>query len=116
MKFVTEEHEKFYDDHADIARRSTDYSALVYTLGIDDECRRHFANIYNAKDRSIIPDSLHEGWQTSASMRICRLAFNLFTWHTPADDDPDEYTPKNLLSNLDDEHKRGALLAMTYFA
>lgn len=114
MKFASNEHEQFYNDHADIADLGDDYAALVYTLGISPSCREHFDRLYN--QQQIIPDGLHEGWQTGASIRITRLAFNLFTWQTIEGDDPENYTPKELFSGLDEIHRQGVLLAMTYFA
>ena len=55
-------------------------------------------------------------WQTGSSSRITRLAFNLFTWRTIEEDDPANYTPKELFSGLDEINRQGVLLAMTYFA
>lgn len=116
MKFVSDEHEQFYNDHADIAGSSPDFSALVYTLGINASCREHFGRLYDTQSRCIIPAGLFEGWQTGASKRITRLAFNLFTWQTAEGDEPEKYTPKELFSSLDEQNRQGALLALTYFA
>lgn len=116
MKFVSPEHEQFYNDNAAIADRGEEYAALVYTLGISRDCRAHFSRLYDPKERLIIPAGLFEGWQTGASRRITRLAFNLFTWQTAEGDNPAEYTPKELFSSLDETHRQGALLAIAYFA
>ena len=35
----------------------------------------------------IKPECLHQGWQTSGSVRVVRLAFNLYTDGTPSVDD-----------------------------
>lgn len=113
MEFCTKEHEAFFNDHKDIAERGHDYAALVYTLGINSECREHFQRLYND---GINPDALRDSWQTGASTRITRLAFNLFTWHIAAGDDPTAYTPINLLSGLDDDQRRGAIAAIALFA
>lgn len=119
MKFTSKAHEDFYNDHAAITARGDDYKALIYTLGIDQACREHFSRLYDPADRviiMIITAWLFEGWQTGASRRITRLAFHLFTWQTAEGDDPAEYTPRNLFSNLDETHRQGALLALAYFA
>lgn len=116
MEFISKEQERFYNDHADIAERGDDYRALIYTLGINGETRRHFSRLYDPQDRCIITAGLNEGWQTGASKRITRLAINLFTWQTAEGDEPANYTPKELFSGLDAENRQGALYAISYFA
>lgn len=115
MKFTTAEHEHFYKTHTNDSDEN-EKKALVYTLGIDYECRNHFSHLYNTKLNCIRPEGLREGWQTGASMRITRLAFHLFTWQTVEGDDPEKYTPIELFSNLDTSHRQGVLLALAYFA
>lgn len=116
MQFANDEHERFYNDHADITARGRDYAALVYTLGISGSCRQHFARLYDAKDRSINPDALADGWQTGSSRRIARAAFNLFTYQIPEGESAEDYTPKELFSSLDGDARRGMALALYYFA
>lgn len=116
MKFVSDGHKQFFNDHSDITERGDDFAALIYTLGISPTCREHFDRLYNPAERSIISAGLNEGWQTGASKRITRLAYNLFTWHTIDGDDPEQYTPKSLFSSLDDTHRTGALYAIMYYA
>lgn len=115
MKFTTSEHEQFYKTHTNESDEN-EKKALVYTLGIDDDCRSHFDHLYTANLNCIRPEGLREGWQTGASIRITRLAFNLFTWQTVEGDDPEKYTPIELFSNLDTSHRQGVLLALAYFA
>lgn len=116
MQFVSEEHKRFYEENRSITEKGRDFQALVYTLGINPDCRKRFSRMYNDEERVIIPDVIFEGWQTSGSVRITRLAFHLFTWHAMEDDEPENYFPKNLFHGLDDTHRQGALLALTYFA
>lgn len=116
MYFVSDEHKAFYDDHTAIRSHGSDYDALIYTLGISDSCRKHLSALYDEKKRLIKPEGLQEGWQTSASVRISRLALHLFTHNVVPDDDPLLYTPKELLSGLDDSHRTGAIYAMMYYA
>ena len=116
MKFVSDEHKKFYEENQSITSMGIDFEALVYTIGINADCRKHFSHMYNNNTRCIISDALHEGWQTGASRRITRLAFNLFTWSIAEGDNPDMYCPKNLFYCLDHIHRQGVLLALEYFA
>ena len=116
MTFVSDEHKKFYYDHQSITSLGPDYKALVYTLGINPDCREHFFELYDVKDQCIFRDAIDENWQTGSSRSITRLAFNLFTWSVPSTDSPVNYSPKYLFWNLGDIQRHGALLAIEYFA
>lgn len=115
MKFVNQEHENFFITNSEKGH-GKDYKALVYTLGIDDMCRQHFSELYNADTETINTKALTAGWQTGASRRITRLAFHLFTWEIPECENDSDYTVKALFESLDDLHREGALLAIKYFA
>ena len=43
--------------------------------------------IYNFKTGCVKPECLHEGWQTSGSAKVVRIAFNLYCNGTPSADD-----------------------------
>lgn len=117
LYFVTPEQEQFYRDHESTAdARGDDSAALVYILGISETCRDHFRDIYDSADNSIKPEALRAPWQTGSSVKLTRLAFNLFTWQTAPGDDPDKYTPKALFSGLDADQSRAAAQALLYFA
>ena len=60
---------------------------MIYILGISEDTRNHFSQIYDIKSGFIKPECLHQGWQTSGSVRVVRLAFNLYTDGTPSVDD-----------------------------
>ena len=88
MVFNSEEHEKFYYEKLEQARHQDCYhKALIYILGISEDTRNHFSQIYDIKSGFIKPECLHQGWQTSGSVRVVRLAFNLYTDGTPSVDD-----------------------------
>ena len=88
MVFANEEHEKFYFEKLEKARYQDCYhKALIYILGISEDTRNHFSQIYDIKSGYIKPECLHQGWQTSGSVRVVRLAFNLYTDGTPSVDD-----------------------------
>ena len=87
MVFADEEHEKFYIEKLGQARYQDCYhQALIYVLGISRDTREHFDQIYNIKTGNIRPKCLNEGWQTSGSVKVVRLAFNLYTNGTPSVD------------------------------
>ena len=61
--------------------------ALCYCLGINKDTRRNVDRIYNFKTGCVKPECLHEGWQTSGSAKVVRIAFNLYCNGTPSVDD-----------------------------
>ncbi len=88
MVFANEEHERFYYEKLEQARYQDCYhKALIYILGISEDTRNHFSQIYDMKSGCVKTECLHQGWQTSGSVKVVRLAFNLYTDGTPGVDD-----------------------------
>ena len=88
MVFANEEHEKFYFEKLEQVRCQDCYhKALIYILGISEDTRNHFSQIYDIKSGYIKPECLHQSWQTSGSVRVVRLGFNLYTDGMPSVDD-----------------------------
>ena len=89
--FISEAHEKFYYEKLNDVRDTDVYhKALCYCLGISDDTRRNVDRIYDFKTGCVKPECLHEGWQTSGSMKVVRTAFNLYCNGTPSvDEDQD---------------------------
>ena len=85
ITFKGKEHEKFYEEYLEKCRYQDVYHrALVYCLGIDRDTRENVNKIYNFKTGCVKTECLQEGWQTSGSLRIVRMAFNLYCNLTPA--------------------------------
>lgn len=85
MVFANEQHEKFYHEKLAQARSQDCYhQALVYILGISRDTRNHFDQIYDIRSGSIRTECLHEGWQTSGSVKVVRLAFDLYSGGSPS--------------------------------
>ena len=77
--FISEAHEKFYYEKLEEVRYQDVYhKALCYCLGINDDTRRNANRIYDFKTGCVKTECLHEGWQTSGSSCLTRLAFNLW--------------------------------------
>lgn len=88
MVFYNKKHENFYFEKLEQARCQDCYhKALIYILGISEDTRNHFNQIYDIKSGNINTECLHQGWQTSGSVQVMRLAFNLYTNGTPSVDD-----------------------------
>ena len=80
--FADEAHERFfYEKVRELpnSRRDSEEIAMIYTLGIRDKTRAAFSNIVDQRTFQVNPLVLFAGWQTSASVKVTRLAINLYT-------------------------------------
>jgi hypothetical protein len=77
--FADYDHLDFFADQLLKLNPDCYLKALIYALGICSDTRRRFNLIYNDRDRCIVPDTIYSGWQTGGSLKVTRLAFNLFT-------------------------------------
>ena len=69
--FISEAHEKFYYEKLKEVRYQDVYhKALCYCLGISDDTRRNANRIYDFKTGCVKTECLHEGWQTSGSVKV----------------------------------------------
>ena len=50
----------------------------MYCLGIDADTRRNIKTIYDFKTGCVKTECLHNGWITSGSAKVVRMAFNLY--------------------------------------
>ena len=86
--FISEAHEKFYYEKLKEVRYQDVYhKALCYCLGISDDTRRNANRIYDFKTGCVKTECLQEGWQTSGSVKVVRMAFDLYCNGTPSVDD-----------------------------
>lgn len=85
MIFKNEQHERFFEEYLTKCRyRDVYHAALVYCLGISEDTRNNVNRIYDFKSGFVKTECLHEGWQTSGSLKIIRMAFNLYNNGTPS--------------------------------
>lgn len=83
--FISDAHEKFYYEKLKEVRYQDVYhKALCYCLGISDDTRRNIKSIYDFKTGCVKTECLQEGWQTSGSVKVVRMAFNLYCNGTPS--------------------------------
>ena len=83
--FISDVHEKFYYEKLKEVRYQDVYhKALCYCLGISDDTRRNIKSIYDFKTGCVKTECLQEGWQTSGSVKVVRMAFNLYCNSTPS--------------------------------
>ena len=85
ITFRNKEHRNFYKEYLQKCRYQDVYhKAFVYCLGIDRDTRVNVDKIYDFKSGCIKTECLYEGWQTSGSAKIIRMAFSLYCNGTPS--------------------------------
>ena len=83
--FLSDAHEKFdYEKLKEVRYQDVSHMALCYCLGISDDTRRNIKSIYDFKTGCVKTECLQEGWQTSGSVKVVRMAFNLYCNGTPS--------------------------------
>ena len=76
IRFASPEHRDFFLDMMGEARRNDCYHrAFFYVMGIAPETRANIRQMFDFKQDCIDPDVCTGGWQTSGTVRVCRLAF-----------------------------------------
>ena len=77
--FIDNAHEKFfYEKLKEVRYQDSCHQALCYCLGINADTRRNVDNIYDFKAGCVKTECLREEWQTSGSLKVVRMAFNLY--------------------------------------
>lgn len=85
VTFRNEKHKRFFLAYLPKCRYADVYhTALVYCMGIDEDTRKYVNSIYDFKTGYVKPECLHEGWITSGSAKIIRMAYNLYCNGTPS--------------------------------
>jgi len=83
--FKNQEHEMFYMNYLPKCKQQdVCHKALVYCLGISGDTRQNIKRIFDFKRDCVKTECLGDGWITSGSARIVRMAFNLFCNGTPS--------------------------------
>ena len=85
IAFKDQEHEIFYRNCLTKCKQQDVYhKALIYCLGISRDTRQNIERIFDFNNGTVKPKCLREGWITSDSARVVRMAFNLFCNGTPS--------------------------------
>lgn len=83
IRFSSKEHKHFfYAMLAKSGNMDVCHQAFFYAIGISPDTRRSIHRVFDINHDCINFDSLHEGWQTGESIRVTRLAFNLWNGYT----------------------------------
>ncbi len=71
------------------------HRAFFYVMGIAEETRKNINSMFDFKTDCIEPEGMHAGWQTSGTVKVCHLAFNL--WNGYAEEGREKlFTPEEL--------------------
>lgn len=102
LDFLNNAHMNFYDRMVTRTHSQRDpyRKALFYTLGLTADTRNNIDSLYDFKGNMISFEGLNgpnSGWQTSTSIRVTQLAFNLYNgYHGEEDSEAYQYTPSEL--------------------
>lgn len=95
IMFKNDAHRDFFQQMMDKCGKNDNYHrAFFYLVGIASETRNHVEQLFDFSNDCIKPDALHNPWQTSGTVKICRLAFNLWCGYMRGD--ACDYTPYEL--------------------
>ena len=98
VKFIDPAHQEFYVEMMSKAKQDDCYHrAFFYVVGLTDDTRRHIGDLFDFEEDCIKPEGLQKGWQTSGTIRICRMAFNLWGGYVEEGVEA-ETTPENLFA------------------
>ena len=94
--FRDKAHKDFVMENLNKCRRNDCYhQAFFYVMGISEETRMNIGQMFDFKNDCIIPEGMHGGWQTSGTVKVCNLAFNL--WNGFAEEGRERFcTPEEL--------------------
>lgn len=84
MIFISDTHEEFYYENLKKCRMEDPYhQSLIYCIGISEDCAANVDRIYDFESGNLKPECIYEGWQTSGSLKVIRLAYNLYNNGVP---------------------------------
>lgn len=94
MKFISKEHESFYETAQKAYSGDCERLPFMYLMGISEDTRKHINDVWDWQKGHPITENLGDDrwsdWQTSSTKRLCRLAFNLYSGGGILDEDEDK--------------------------
>lgn len=97
LRFISDLHEQFMLEAISRTKCDPYHQACFYLFGLTTETRENINSLFDFQQDSIRPNGLDAGWQTSATARITRLAFNLWNGYVSAQN-YQLYTPEDLFA------------------
>lgn len=79
IKFNSKEHEMFYGEMLNrVKSDDVYYRAFFYCMGVCPITRKHIEDLFDFQEGCIIPENLHQPYQTGTSYQVTRMAYNLW--------------------------------------
>ena len=108
IEFIGYEHMMFYCENVIKTKSERDVyrKAFFYTLGILVTTRTNIDSLYDFQSNCPKLDGFGQKWQTEYTLKLCRLAINLYnglhqngtSWEDATTDTDGKYTPYELFS------------------
>ncbi len=97
IRFASAEHSDFFLRMMSEARKNDCYQQSFFFMswGLPRKHGPTSARCLISKQDCIKPEGMHGGWQTSGTVRVCRLAFNLWNGYTEPEHS-NAYSPEDL--------------------
>ena len=96
IRFKSREHEDFFLEMIGKTERNDCYHrAFFYVMGIAPETRANIHRMFDFKHDRIVPRGMYGGWQTTGTVKVCHLAFNLWNGYMEKEHGQ-SYTPEDL--------------------
>ena len=94
--FKSKEHRDFFLEMMSKCKVNDCYHrAFFYVMGIAGETRANINQMFDFKQDCIEPEGMYGGWQTSGTVKVCHLAFNL--WNNYVEEGREtSFTPEDL--------------------
>lgn len=73
------------------------HKSFAYLIALNDDCYKHVTDIFDISGHRIVPEGLTSAWQTSSSLRVTCLAFNLWSGYCF---DNDAVSPRYSVSEI----------------
>ena len=106
IRFASREHESFFHEMMKKCGHYDSYhKAFFYCMGISDTARTNVGRRFDFKTDCIKPDGLHEGWQTGGTVRLTRLALNLWNGYVEQGEDGKDPYGGNFLPHIRPDFK-----------
>lgn len=96
IKFCNTVHRDFFLENMMRCKvNDCNHRAFFYVMGITEGTRKNINAMFDFENDWIEPEGMRGGWQTSGTIKVCRLAFNL--WNGYVEEGYEGYfTPEEL--------------------
>lgn len=96
VTFASKEHRDFFYQMMEKSGKDDCYHrSFFYVMGVAPETRANIGRMFDFENDCIEPDGMYGGWQTSGTVRVCHMAFNLWNGYAEKEHCQD-YTPEEL--------------------